>query len=76
MIQGSNAVSNPTILTLVVTYISHSCWGFGLDIVFIDHFNTQLVITLNYSIITNFHTLQITRAHAKSFQAHTVFTSN
>jgi hypothetical protein len=26
--------------------------SFGLDIGFIDHFNTQLVITLNYSTIT------------------------
>jgi ethanolamine utilization microcompartment shell protein EutS len=29
------------------------------DIGFIDHFNTQLVITLNYSAIANSHTLQI-----------------
>jgi hypothetical protein len=34
--------------------------GFGLDIAFIDHFNTQLAITLNYSAIADLHTLQIT----------------
>jgi hypothetical protein len=49
---------------------------FGLDIEFIDHFNTQLVITLNYSAIANVHTLQITRAHAKPFPARSVFTSS
>jgi hypothetical protein len=32
-------------------------------------FNKQLVTTLNYSAITDFHTLQITTAHAKSFQS-------
>jgi hypothetical protein len=31
---------------------------FGLEIGFIDHFHTRLVITLNYSAITDFHTLQ------------------
>jgi hypothetical protein len=41
--------------------------GFGLDIRFIDRFNTQLLITLNDSTIANFHTLQITIAHALSF---------
>jgi hypothetical protein len=41
---------------------------FGLDIGFIDHLNIQLVITLNYSSIADLHTLQITTAHAKSFQ--------
>jgi hypothetical protein len=45
--------------------MSDSRRGFGLDIGFIDHFNTQLVITLNYSAIPNFHTLQITGAHVK-----------
>jgi hypothetical protein len=45
------------ILLYVVTYLSDSRRGFGLDIGFTDHFNTQLVITLNYSTITNFHTL-------------------
>jgi hypothetical protein len=56
-------------------------WGdsgrdFGFDIGFIDHFNTQLVITLNYSAIANFHTLQITRAHAKSSPACSNITSS
>jgi hypothetical protein len=44
-------------------------WGFGLEIGFIDHFNTWLVTTLNYSTITDLHNLQITTAHAKSFQS-------
>jgi hypothetical protein len=43
--------------------------GFRLEIGFIDHFNTRLVTTLNYSVIANFHTLQITTIHAKSFQS-------
>jgi hypothetical protein len=34
--------------------------GFGLDIGFIDNFNTQLVITFNYSAIADLHTPQIT----------------
>jgi hypothetical protein len=50
--------------------------GFVLDIGFVDHFNTQFVSTLNYSTITNFHILQITAAHAKSFPACSVFTSS
>jgi hypothetical protein len=49
--------------------------GFGLEIGFIDHVNTGLVTTLNYSTIANLHTLQITKAHAKSFEACSVFTS-
>jgi hypothetical protein len=36
---------------------------FGLDIGFTDHFNIQLVITLNYSAIADLHTLQITVTH-------------
>jgi hypothetical protein len=47
-----------------------------LDFGIIDRFNTQLVITLNYSAIANFHTLQITRTHAKSFTTYNVFTSS
>jgi hypothetical protein len=50
--------------------------GFGLDIGFIALFNTQLVITLNYSAIADFHTLHITTAHDKSFPARSVFTSS
>jgi hypothetical protein len=43
--------------------------GSGLKIGFIDHFNTRLLTTLNYSIIGDLRTLQITTAHAKSFQS-------
>jgi hypothetical protein len=50
--------------------------GFGLDIGFIDHFNTQLVITFNYSAIDNFDILQFARVHARSFPARSVFTSS
>jgi hypothetical protein len=45
------------------------------DIGFIDHFNTQLVITLNYSAIADIHTLQITRAHILVFLVCTLSTS-
>jgi hypothetical protein len=55
--------------------MSDSRRGFGLDIGFIDHFNTRLVITLTYSDIVNFHSLQITRAHVNSFPACSIFTS-
>jgi hypothetical protein len=34
--------------------------GFGSDIRFIDHFNAQLLITLNYRAVANLHILQIT----------------
>jgi hypothetical protein len=50
--------------------------GFALVIGFIDHFNKQLVITHNYSAIANFRSLQFTRAHAKAFPAHSVFSSS
>jgi hypothetical protein len=43
--------------------------GFGLEIGFIDHFITRLVTTFNYSDIADLRTLQIIRAHAKSFQS-------
>jgi ethanolamine utilization microcompartment shell protein EutS len=39
-----------------------------LEIGFIDHFNARLVITLNYSAFGDLHALQITTAHAESFQ--------
>jgi hypothetical protein len=45
-----------------------------LDVGFIGHFNTQLVITFNYGAIANFHNLQFTTAYAKSFKACSVFT--
>jgi hypothetical protein len=41
--------------------------SFELDIGFNDHFNTQLIITLNYSAIANFHTSQFTGAHRVVF---------
>jgi hypothetical protein len=41
--------------------------GFGLEIGFIDYI--QVVITSDYNMITNFYTLKITTAHAKSFQS-------
>jgi hypothetical protein len=47
----------------------------GLEIGFIDHFNTWLVTVLNYSAIANLHTSPITTAHSKSFQS-AVFTTH
>jgi hypothetical protein len=41
--------------------------GFGLVIGFIDPL--KFVTTNNYNTIANFHTLQVTIAHAKSFQS-------
>jgi hypothetical protein len=41
--------------------------GFGLDIKFIDHFNTLIVSTLNYSPIADFYTSQITVTHTLVF---------
>jgi hypothetical protein len=38
-----------------------------LDIGFIDHFNPQLVITLNYSAIADLQTLQITVTHTHKY---------
>jgi hypothetical protein len=40
----------------------HTVWseyrrGFGMDIGFTDHLNTQVVSTLNYSVIADFRTL-------------------
>jgi hypothetical protein len=37
--------------------------AFGLEIGFIQHFNTRLATTLNYRAIANLHTLRITTAH-------------
>jgi hypothetical protein len=53
----------------IVTIMGDYRRGFGLEIGFIDHFNTRLVNTLNYSAIADFHTLQITTPYAKSFQS-------
>jgi hypothetical protein len=43
--------------------------GFGLVARFIEHLETQVVTTSNYGVITNLHTLQITRAHVKFSQS-------
>jgi hypothetical protein len=56
-------------LMYIVTCMSDSRQGFGLEIGFIDHFNTQLMTTLNYSAIPNLHILQITRAHRQVFSS-------
>jgi hypothetical protein len=53
--------------------MSNYQWSFGLDIGFIYHFNTLLVITLNYSSIADLHTLP---NHAKSSPACRVFPSS
>jgi hypothetical protein len=65
----------PSSLTIVHIFTRMSDYrrGFGSDIGFIDHFNTQLVITLNYSAIAEFHTLQ---NHAKAFPARSSFTGS
>jgi hypothetical protein len=56
-------------------YTCDSRRGFGLDIGFFGHFNTQLVILINYSSISNFHTSKLTPAHDKPFPACSVFSS-
>jgi hypothetical protein len=42
--------------------------GFGLEIDFIYHFDTRPVTKINYSAIADFHILQTTIAHIKSFR--------
>jgi hypothetical protein len=49
--------------------------GFGLDIGFIAHINTQLVSAFNYNII-KFHTLQFTIARGKPFPVRSVVSSS
>jgi hypothetical protein len=49
-------------------------WGFRLDIGFIGQFSTLLVMPQNYGPVTDFHTLHITPAHAKSLAHFSVFT--
>jgi hypothetical protein len=60
----------------IITCISDSQQGFELEIRFIYHFNTRLMITFTYSAIVNLHTLQITRAHVMPFPVCSVFTSS
>jgi hypothetical protein len=55
--------------------MSDSRRGFGLDIGFIDHFSSQLLITRNYSAISDFYSLPVTPEHAKSFPACSAFTT-
>jgi hypothetical protein len=57
------AVAIKHILTILDDYTRDLDWEIG----FIDHL--QVVTTSNYNTIANFHTLQITTAHAKSFQS-------
>jgi hypothetical protein len=52
---------------IIVTCMSDSRRGFGLDIGFIGHLYTQLVIILNHSAIAELHTLQIAVTHALVF---------
>jgi hypothetical protein len=55
------------ILLDIVTCVSDSRRGFGLENAVIYHFNTRLGTTLNYSAIADLHILQITRAHNLAF---------
>jgi hypothetical protein len=43
----------------IVTCMIDSRRGFGLEVGLIGHFSTQVVVTLNYSAIADFHTLQV-----------------
>jgi hypothetical protein len=47
--------------------------GFEFENECIDHFNTRLVTTLNYSAFADFHSSQIIAAHAKYFQPAVIF---
>jgi hypothetical protein len=47
----------------IVTWLSDCRWGYGLDIGFVGHLYTQLVITLNHSANANFHTLNKSLAY-------------
>jgi hypothetical protein len=63
------AVKSDKIWRHIFTCVDDYRRGFGLEIGFIDHFNTRLVTTLNYSAITYLHTLQITTAQSKPSQS-------
>jgi hypothetical protein len=47
-----------------------------MDILFINHFNTQLVILFNYSAVADFHTLPVTPTRAKCSPARSVFNNS
>jgi hypothetical protein len=50
-----------------VTFLCDCQQGSGLETALIDHL--QIVTANYYNTVTNFHTFQITTAHAKSFQS-------
>jgi hypothetical protein len=52
----------------IVMCLSDSRRGFGLNIGFIDHFNKQLVITINYSATANFHIYSLLEGTLSLFQ--------
>jgi hypothetical protein len=56
-------------LVYIITYMSDSSWAFGLEIGFMDHFNTRLFTTINYNTITDYNILHITITHAKCFHS-------
>jgi hypothetical protein len=66
-----NRDQNVSAIRILSRVLSDYRRGFGLDIGFIDHFNTHVTI-LHYSAIANFHTLQ---NHAESFPVRSVFAS-
>jgi hypothetical protein len=74
-----NIIRNIWMVKLVVhsvTCMSDSQWDVLIGDWIYWHFNIRLVTTFNYSVIGNFHTSQIIRAHAKYFPACSVFTSS
>jgi hypothetical protein len=60
----------------IVTCMRDSRRGFGLDVVFIDHFKTQFVIPLKYSVIANFHKLNRSLADTLDLFQPAVFTNS
>jgi hypothetical protein len=67
LIQPTTFGTNCHVLGVTVEEVWIGNW------IFVDRI--QIVTTSNYGAITNLHTLQITRAHAKSSQSATVSTS-
>jgi ethanolamine utilization microcompartment shell protein EutS len=57
------------LLTPFVTRMSVTLPGFRVEIGFVDHFATRLVIILDYSAIADFDALRIDAAHVRSFQS-------